>query len=73
MCVASGDFINDDGVALNLTAVQNIYHFSYLQDLSDPDHLNLTVTMSANATQYDASTVNSNDLLASLEIYNAAA
>jgi hypothetical protein len=72
-CSASGDFINDDGELIDVTDAQNVYHLEYLQDLASPDVVSITFSMSANATKYTNSQVNYNDILSTVEIYNAKA
>ena len=72
-CSASGDFINDDGLSINVTDAQNVYHLEYLQDLASPDSVSITFSMSANATSFQGSQVNYNDILSTVEIYNAKA
>jgi len=73
-CVADGTYLNDDGVILDITANQNIYEMSYVQDLSAADTFTLTIDHLFNATNYGTdNVVNMNDNLGNIEIYNAAA
>jgi hypothetical protein len=61
-CMATGKYLNDDGVVFDQTGNVNIYEFAYHQDNSTttdpPKTLTFTVTMSATATNFDKSIVN---------------
>ena len=71
-CVASGKYINDDGVNLNIDGNVNVYLLEYVQDVTTTT-LNLTIVHHINATNMQDMHVNKNDALGMLQIYNAAA
>lgn len=71
-CQASGDYINDDGLVLNLEGNQNVYKIKYYTRVS-PAQLTLSFEQPSKATNYKGSRVNGNDALGRVEIYNARA
>jgi ribulose kinase len=72
--VAQGRYINDDGVTLNLTGNVNQYGLHYKQDfVNTPNTIQLDLTHDLVATNYPNNTVNMNDAVNSIQIYNAQA
>lgn len=65
-CAANGRYLNDDGVSVDVTGAQNIYTLQYAQPVGGA----ITLTV---ATLVDGTVVDQNDVLGSLQIYNAAA
>jgi len=63
-CAATGRYLNDDGLSLNVTA--NEYTLAYAQPVGGV----ITLTVTAND---GAAVVDKNDVLGTLQIYNAAA
>lgn len=74
-CHAQGLYINDNGVDLDLDNKQNMYDltYSHAQGTATPPKLELNLNQLKEATQYQSSMVNKNDLLGSIEIYNGKA
>jgi alpha-glucosidase (family GH31 glycosyl hydrolase) len=68
-CVAAGDYINDDGLTLDWKTERNTYNLTYSQPAgTTPATLTLTLV-----TTGKTSKINENDVLGTVEIYNAAA
>ena len=63
-CFAEGQYINDDGETTNLTERRNAYKIRFIQDLSAPDTWELYADQTLNATAYQNSEVNYNDVMA---------
>ena len=71
-CVASGDYINDDGLNTALDGNVNVYEMMYAQDVTTTK-LDLVIVHHVNATNLPNNQVNKNDALGMIQIYNAAA
>lgn len=69
-CVASGSFVNDDGVTLNLTQ-RNTYTFSYEHDVVTTAPVSPTLMTVTVTTTGLKKMINANDLLNKIEIYDA--
>jgi alpha-glucosidase (family GH31 glycosyl hydrolase) len=65
-CAATGRYLNDDGISVDVKGAQNIYTLTYTQPVGGA--ITLTVT-----TVEEGVVVDMNDVLGSLQIYNAAA
>jgi hypothetical protein len=75
-CSASGRYINDDGVTLEMEGNTNFYEFALTQtDIDGPSVistvLTLDVTHKMNATNHTMGVVNMNDAVNSIQIYNS--
>jgi len=70
ICSASGEYLNDDGLVLELENNQNVYALHYQHSGGSAS---LSVDLLAQATHYADSRVNRNDALGKVEIYNAKA
>lgn len=71
-CTAAGDYLNDDGVILNLTNNRNIYSLAFgFKKGGSPQTLTFSLTHVLFAQNYPQGVVNMNDLLGGLFIYNA--
>lgn len=70
-CTASGAFINDDGVTLDLTQ-RNTYAFTYEHDALGAGVSPVSMTVTIKTTGLKAM-INANDLLNKIEIYDATA
>lgn len=68
-CVASGDFINDDGYTLDLTQ-RNTYEFTYEHDVAATPASPTTMTITVKVTGL-GTMINANDLLNKIKIYSA--
>ena len=75
--VAIGQYLNDDGLVLDVKDNQNIYTLSYTHTNTTasevPALLTLTVASTDAATNFESSKVNENDVLSSIYINNAKA
>jgi len=72
-CVASGDFINDDGTSLDLSA-RNSYTLAYEHapvTTTPPSPALMTITVRTSNVLGLKSKINANDLLNKIEIYDA--
>jgi hypothetical protein len=65
-CGASGRYVNDDGISVDVDGAQNRYTFTYRQPVGG------VVTLIV-ARDMAGSVIDQNDDLASIQIYNAAA
>ena len=67
-CKATGRYLNDDGLTLDIEGKQNIYQFDYSKDQSGGD---ITIVVTQKETTGDV--IDKNDVLGTLQIYNAKA
>jgi hypothetical protein len=71
-CFATGRYINDDGVTLEMENNTNFYEFSFSKEnVPTATVFTLNVTQKMNATNFDNGVVNMNDAVNSIQIYNA--
>lgn len=71
-CTATGDYLNDDGLVLDLEKNQNQYQMSFSMNVASTD-LSFSAKRLVSATNYKDGHVNKNDALGTVEIYNAKA
>merc|ERR1711924_251738 len=76
-CVATGNFLSDDGKTLNVTNRQNIYQFDFsatsqcgVEKKNADGKIVLDVTQLANATELDTMDATAMDFLGKVVIYN---
>jgi hypothetical protein len=68
-CIASGTYINDDGLTLDLTQ-RNTYTFTYNHDVVTATKYPLSITITVKTSGLKKM-INPNDYLNSIEIYDA--
>ena len=76
-CIATGNFLSDDGKTLNTTNRQNIYQFDFsattqcgVNEKNDNGSIVLNVTQLAKATELDVLNATAMDFLGKVVIYN---